>query len=603
MKKNLSFWILLSAMFLLILPTQAKTYKMSIDPESLGSYEAYCYVWGDDDFAYFSGDYGEYSAENAIAIVEAEYDETTGWLSASFETDAASLTIGWSTEMSSSTYMYWYSENYDYSYLVREITESSYFAYIMTNNNYSRLEQVEYYPLVPDDTNSFTINLTEAGTLGIKMMLAFDDYTIPWALTITGPLNDDDMSYFSKLTQLRKLDLKDAEFTTMKNCSGLTQLREVVLPNSATKIDVSAFYDCHLLTKINMDNIVTISNNAFQNCYNLNNLTLNNVVSVGNYAFNSCSSLESISLPACSSLGTYAFNYCSSLHQVVLSDDIYSIPNYCFSNCTNLKEFNFPPYLGEIGYNAFYNVPLTEVVLPDGIYSVGSSNFNKAASITLPASLTTFSSSSSTWQDVYCYHAVPPTFGFESNSSVAYMTLHVPAFSLLSYKTAANWLNFGSIVAMEGDVDKLYINSEYSLYSIAGISATADLSVDAGGVLVSEELDNKTLKLGMYQQTIGTDYTFNRIRQYDENGNSLYDETGNYLYKYTKALNNSGVLYVKSPISADVVQFDMVARTNRWNFISLPFDVDVKDIVADDGVKWVIREYSTENRALGTGST
>ena len=56
-------------------------------------------------------------------------------------------------------------------------------------------------------------------------------------------------------------------------------------------------------------------------------------------------------------------------------------------------------------------------------------------------------------------------------------------------------------------------------------------------------------------------------------------------------------------MKADDINLRLQVETNRWNFISLPFDVNVSDIEYPEGTLWVILKYSGADRAALTGNT
>ena len=70
----------------------------------------------------------------------------------------------------------------------------------------------------------------------------------------------------------------------------------IIIPNSITKINTYAFYDCSSLTNIEILNSVTsIGDYAFRDCSSLTNITIpNSVTSIGDYAFLGCSSLTNV---------------------------------------------------------------------------------------------------------------------------------------------------------------------------------------------------------------------------------------------------------------------------------------------------------------------
>ncbi len=91
---------------------------------------------------------------------------------------------------------------------------------------------------------------------------------------------------------------------------------ELVIPDTATKINAYAFYKCNSLTSVSVGSGVTsIEANAFKGCYRLITVVIgDSVASIGVNAFNNCNMLTSITIPSSvTSIGDYAFYNCSSL--------------------------------------------------------------------------------------------------------------------------------------------------------------------------------------------------------------------------------------------------------------------------------------------------
>lgn len=91
-----------------------------------------------------------------------------------------------------------------------------------------------------------------------------------------------------------------------------------------------------------------------------------------------------------------------------------------------------------IGYQAFYFCnELTSVTIPNTVYKIGNYAFKYCSKL----------------EDMYCYAFNVPNLGrnvFEG-SNVGNATLHVPESSLNEYKSADQWMDFGSITYIEED--------------------------------------------------------------------------------------------------------------------------------------------------------
>ena len=509
---------------------------------------------------------------------------------------------------------------------------------------------------------SYTISVNTAGTLAYKLLEVVSQWTDVDELTISGHLNAEDMKYFSRMTQLRKLDLSQTDISSIGGCSGLTKLSEVVLPSTIKEVEDNAFYGCSILSNISLTNVETIGSRAFCLCAKLTSLSLDNVKEIGNlafamrddddsdpstgisgglisvsmpkvtdlggWAFSGCSQLKFISIPNVTSVGAYAFANCINLgtidlsnvkelgygvfynnhrnnaylRSVLLSDELENIPEYCFSGCTNLSDLTLPKSLKSIGYEAIPYLA-SEVIIPEGVTSIGSNNFTNSSSITIPSTAQIIGRlGGKNLQHVYCNVIAPLSSECFDETYAAQATLHVPAFSVNAYKLSDEWYHFNSIVPIDKELSNVTFNNDFTLTSNIGLANKPDLSVVSSNEnsSSSSELHNSghltvatdiALPLGKYMQEQNFYYTYNYV--YDENGNS----TKVYTYPNVSTLVNN------SDMTADEVTVKMWLPQNQWNFISLPFDVNVSDIVYPDGTLWVIRKYNGANRAAMTGDT
>lgn len=105
----------------------------------------------------------------------------------------------------------------------------------------------------------------------------------------------------------------DQSITKMLGISSGPDLLEIIMPNSITEIEHSAFWYCSGLTSITIPNGVTkIGASAFDGCESLINISIpNTVVEIGESAFRNCTSLTTITLPNnITEIGDYMFYRC-----------------------------------------------------------------------------------------------------------------------------------------------------------------------------------------------------------------------------------------------------------------------------------------------------
>ena len=243
------------------------------------------------------------------------------------------------------------------------------------------------------------------------------------------------------------------------DCYGL---KSVVIPNSVTSIGNDAFYDCSGLTSIEIGNSVTsIGGAAFYNCRSLTSVVIpNSVTNIGDYAFSRCSGLTSVEIPnSVTSIVDYAFYNCTGLTSVVIGNSVTSIGNLAFYGCSGLTSIEIPNSVTNIGSSAFSGCTgLTSIEIPNSVTSIGYSAFSGCTgltSVTIGSGVGYISEQAfakcDNLADVYCLAtSVPSTNANAFNDSYPeYMTLHVPAEAINSYKTTAPWSSFGTIKAIE----------------------------------------------------------------------------------------------------------------------------------------------------------
>ena len=260
--------------------------------------------------------------------------------------------------------------------------------------------------------------------------------------------------------------------------SGCTGLTSIEIPNSVTSIGNAAFFLCTGLISIIVDDnntkydsrencnaiIETETNTLVSGCKNT--IIPNSVTNIGNYTFYGCTGLTSITIPnSVTSIGYEAFRGCSGLTSVVIGNSVTSIGEKAFYYCQGLTSIEIPNSVTSIGNNAFYNCKgITSITIPNSVTSIGESAFYECSgltNVTIGSSVTFIGSSAfakcDNLTDVYCLAtSVPstvPTAFYESYPE--YMTLHVPAEAIESYKTAEPWSSFGTIVTLGGETPEI----------------------------------------------------------------------------------------------------------------------------------------------------
>ena len=637
------------------------TYTVRLDPNSVDWSSVYAYVWTGStsaSYAYYTynGRTG-YNAQPIIWAQQAQIDEE-GWFSVSFQIEESTpYHVGW-MENTNSNYP-------SSSYILTNQTGS-----ICTefNSNGNNLQVTTCRNLLPDETNSYAVHVATAGTFGQVLVQALGNktWTDVLALTVTGTLNEADMQYLGRMTNLQILDLSGTNITSIGGCKDLAKLQSVTLPVTCIAINDNVFHGCKRLGSINLENIESVGDYAFYQCQNLSSLTMPKVLSVGNYAFamdndyyssSYTSIIETVTMPIVQTIGYYAFDNNQNLASITMPL-VQTIGQYAFCNCyaltqvdlsnvTNLGSGAFYMYetsqyvngqyvysggnlqsvtlsdeLETIPYQCFYGCDkLNSITFPSALKGIGQGALPYLTNVQLPAGIQTVGSGNFTnATSITIPASVTSWESFSNTWTDVYCYVVSPlTFSVFNTSAAANMTLHVPAISMAayrlhdnwyqfGQI--LPIEGNISELSISGdflLSTTDGIATNANmtinsGAALTMSAD-QALALGSYVQEIGS-----ANRQY--RNDYRYDANGYSTEYYYSDLPYTGMLLANSPMTADAVSVKLVPYSNQWNFFSLPFDVNMADItIGTEGSgtagtsQWVIREYSGVNRASGNGET
>ena len=248
------------------------------------------------------------------------------------------------------------------------------------------------------------------------------------------------------------------------NCTSLTS---VIISESVTSMGKGAFKDCLKLASITIpenSKLTSIGEGAFNDCRELISITIpKGITSIGSETFEYCYNLASITLPDnMTDIGNYAFVDCRSLTSITIPESVASIGTDAFNGCSGLTFINIPKKVTAISHRTFYRCSsLTSINIHEGVTSIGNSSFkdcDNLTTVTLPNTLKQIYPSAfancAELLDIYCNaESVPNTTADAFNGSYPeYVTLHVPAKAMVSYKATAPWSNFGEIVSLTNEL-------------------------------------------------------------------------------------------------------------------------------------------------------
>ena len=163
-----------------------------------------------------------------------------------------------------------------------------------------------------------------------------------------------------------------------EGCLKETNITEVALNSSVTKIPAQAFSGCNRIASVTIPaTLEEIGDEAFKGCEKLANITFTGQVeTIGKQAFDGCKKLTAVSINA-KHIGESSFAYCN-LRSVEVADGAKSIGKFAFNGNRTLTTVTAPNTLEEIGSHAFngwgefsvgvYDTPfITNLPIEDGV--------------------------------------------------------------------------------------------------------------------------------------------------------------------------------------------------------------------------------------------
>ena len=186
----------------------------------------------------------------------------------------------------------------------------------------------------------------------------------------------------------------DPSVTNIEYMPGLYQVAEIILPNTITNINNSAFASCSGLERITIPS-GNIGYGILNDCTSLKELVIGDSVTSLQYPIlGNVFDLEKLvigegitEIP-----NNFLASQCGKLKELRLGKNIERIGDYAFCNAVdNLKELTLPENLKTIGERAFAEFrEMESISLPEGIESIGVQAFEewyKLKKIVLPSSL------------------------------------------------------------------------------------------------------------------------------------------------------------------------------------------------------------------------
>lgn len=479
-------------------------------------------------------------------------------------------------------------------------------------------------------------------------------------LIIEGELNADDWSKMKDMTNLTEIDLSGALIDEIPDgaFSGRWALDKVVLPSTLRTIGSRAFYETRLTSIDIPKGVTSIRDYAFYNSQKLEKADLpDSLTSIGEYAFNRCFSLQSVKIPAkLTTVSRSAFQSCQSLANLELHDSITTIGAYAFGGCAfselkipasirtiaegafemslNLTKLTLNEGLEHIGEMAFRQSPIDTLNCPSSLRYIGNSAFDDCTSLrqinlnegltnidnyafahTIPTEVVLPSSLE------YCHEyafdccdslvtiearsVIPPNTGGGcplTDTDLTKAVLYVPVWSLAEYQLATGWNQFYTFRTSDFMPQYVKVNKDFyfTLRDELAPDYRPDIELTVTNNQITDSQNNSDYQHGNLTISGRSKLAVNDFSMvlapyakyaYEGGGYNYYND-----YRYLRPTS----LIVKGEMRAENVTINLWNATNRWQFVSFPFDVKVSDIVpVDSTTSWVIRGHSGAERAAG----
>lgn len=422
--------------------------------------------------------------------------------------------------------------------------------------------------------------LPKAGDLGDIVLNAGEDLYLQEVnrLTIEGDMNETDWDTFRSMSNLIEVDFSKVR----------TPLPDAILR-----------YRWALESVVLPENMEYVPYELMRGCYNVEEINIPETVkSFGERAFFECRKITSIVIPdAVENIRYDSFSGCINLSNVKLPANLKEIEGYAFNGC-NLTELELPSGVKNIRHDAFHGNKLASLKLNEGLENIEEHAFahnNQLTEVILPSTLR-YCTNDPFWccsnlKKITTQSVIPS----ETNSycpitgvNMSDVTLLVPEISVNLYKLAPGWSEFYTIKSSGMMPENIDVYRDYTM------------NLDTESFNISDSYKPNVFIHNNAALTISSKSMLSAGQFRMEYGAGMNSYWADYNYWNWNSSRDFAAqsLIVNGDMRADDVELTLNCQRDRWNFITFPFNIKVGDIMPyDSETRWVIREYSGENRA------
>ena len=407
-------------------------------------------------------------------------------------------------------------------------------------------------------------------------------------------------------------------------CGGL---QEVFLPDSAS-VGTYAFNECSNLKTANLPKaMTTVPDYMFYNCVALDTVDIGDELqSIGNYAFYNCRKMKMQPLPnTVRSIRSFAFYNCDGLNHFTLPSNLTYVGDYGLCDCDGQIYSTLPSKLTYIGNYAFWRVKLDTVrIAPSATVGERAFGYSKSLEVTI-------GKNASIGKEAFYTAKVPKVFMGEGVSLGETVFSYCDSLEVIEFPTtyySCTGQQLANITS--GKLEKVVLKSPTMVQGSAYTSFFSGVNTTNTTIYVpSFQRNNYRLDSYWYNYpiegfdvsdvtdwTINNAITFGASERFAEQSNLTFTTLGSLKVNGDAAMvinnletNRSGNSFSmllsncdNMSISGSFVQ-DYYTAKNTWNFITLPFDFKVSEVVSLVNAQMVMRYYDGARRATsGTGS-
>jgi len=163
-----------------------------------------------------------------------------------------------------------------------------------------------------------------------------------------------------------------------------TDLRTVMIPDSVTRIEVWAFYNCNNLSNVTLSNNLNyMGEYAFGNCKKITKIEIPKSLDSSGGPFKNCDGLKTVTFEkGTTEISSSLFEDCTGLEEIDIPDTVTVIENSAFNGCVNLSQITIPDTVTIIDKFAFYDCEkLVSVNIPDSVTKIYDYAFDDCSNL------------------------------------------------------------------------------------------------------------------------------------------------------------------------------------------------------------------------------